>query len=714
MSGRLKTSVLVLVGTVSAIFLGLATNVASNLLPAAWSSSRSTEWVVFALSLLAFVNLGLWQFRLDRDDQHATGGVVSERALHRDLMLERVRVFWIEGVLTHSLNSATAIELGLESRPTAVDQPWTLVARDLDGRSSYPVKPGTTALQLFDQFGGSLLMLGPPGAGKTTLLLELARDLLKRAAGDRSYPMPVVFNLASWSPDRRSLESWMEDELYLRYDVPRRVGRAWLEHEMILPLLDGLDEVLLRNRSSCVRMINEFRQQSGLLPLVVCSRLKDYESLDTRLRLAGAALIQPLSRDQVQLYLDAMGDRVDGLRSELQHDSSLWDLLISPLLLNIAVLAFRDRPAESVSTLSQAADPRTWLVQHYVERMLARRSGPHPYSPAKTLRWLGVLATSMIRNKFSILYLEWIQPSWLLSPVRLFVTRLLPPALVGSLIAVVSGSIYDHADKVGEATFHNGSDVHVFGFPAGWLLGLAMAVGGAFLAFNRDITPAEEIGWSWATVRSNLRAKIRPGLIRGMSIGIPVAIIFQVWGWQTALLLGVVFFTITILLDIALGGLSARVSATHTTPNEGIRRSIRNAVVVALPTASLAAVLTGFALGAKFGTTIGLIDGAGSLFIVFVTVALHAGGQAWLQHYAMRLVIAAANMAPLRCVRFLNYASDRIILQQVGGGYMFIHRTLLEYFASQGAAMLGTAALTDISATQFQTGESVSEATASP
>ncbi|MEH2253717.1 hypothetical protein [Nostoc sp.] len=30
---------------------------------------------------------------------------------------------------------------------------------------------------------------------------------------------------------------------------------------------------------------------------------------------------------------------------------------------------------------------------------------------------------------------------------------------------------------------------------------------------------------------------------------------------------------------------------------------------------------------------------------------------------------------------FLNYATERIFLQKVGGGYIFIHRLLLEHFA---------------------------------
>ena len=30
---------------------------------------------------------------------------------------------------------------------------------------------------------------------------------------------------------------------------------------------------------------------------------------------------------------------------------------------------------------------------------------------------------------------------------------------------------------------------------------------------------------------------------------------------------------------------------------------------------------------------------------------------------------------------FLDYAADRLLLRKVGGGYMLIHRTLLDYFA---------------------------------
>jgi len=38
--------------------------------------------------------------------------------------------------------------------------------------------------------------------------------------------------------------------------------------------------------------------------------------------------------------------------------------------------------------------------------------------------------------------------------------------------------------------------------------------------------------------------------------------------------------------------------------------------------------------------------------------------------------------APLDYVQFLDSAVDRLFLRKVGGGYIFVHRILMEYFAS--------------------------------
>jgi hypothetical protein len=37
---------------------------------------------------------------------------------------------------------------------------------------------------------------------------------------------------------------------------------------------------------------------------------------------------------------------------------------------------------------------------------------------------------------------------------------------------------------------------------------------------------------------------------------------------------------------------------------------------------------------------------------------------------------------PLRLVPFLDECAERIFLRKVGGGYIFVHRLLMEHFAS--------------------------------
>jgi hypothetical protein len=63
-------------------------------------------------------------------------------------------------------------------------------------------------------------------------------------------------------------------------------------------------------------------------------------------------------------------------------------------------------------------------------------------------------------------------------------------------------------------------------------------------------------------------------------------------------------------------------------------------------------------------------------------VGLLYGGLASFRHYVLRFLLWRAGSVPWRYVPFLDYAAECILLRKVGGGYIFIHRLLLEYFAS--------------------------------
>lgn len=46
-------------------------------------------------------------------------------------------------------------------------------------------------------------------------------------------------------------------------------------------------------------------------------------------------------------------------------------------------------------------------------------------------------------------------------------------------------------------------------------------------------------------------------------------------------------------------------------------------------------------------------------------------------------MLVRSGSIPWNYVKFLDYAAERILLRKVGGGYIFIHRMLLEHFAAR-------------------------------
>jgi NACHT domain len=294
----------------------------------------------------------------------ATPRPVDPASRNRRAMIEKVWAIWITDILQPSLPQDILLDLCLTERPAMVTRTLDLYAQRPD-RADHIQAMGTRLIDIFDRLDRALLILGAPGAGKTTLLLTLARDLLIRAAQDPEHPIPVVFPLSSWAQQRRPLVDWFVDALNEQYDVPRKTGQAWVDADQILPLLDGLDEVKAEHRATCVEMINEFRQDHGLLPLVVCSRVMAYEALGTKLRLQGALAVQPLTPPQVESYFARVGEPLVRLQEALRESPTLWDLLDTPLMLTIATQAFAGQPVEALRTHGTPIE-RQQLLATYV------------------------------------------------------------------------------------------------------------------------------------------------------------------------------------------------------------------------------------------------------------------------------------------------------------------------------------------------------------
>jgi TIR domain/NACHT domain len=417
-----------------------------------------------------------------------TRRVVEQANRNRSAMIEKVRTIWITGFLQQSLFHETRILLGLSERPDAVARPMDLLVKRPDVVER-PLPPGIQVVDVFDSVDRSLLILGAPGSGKTTLLLELARDLLDRATDDPTHPIPVVFPLSTWAETRKPIVEWLQDELSLRYDVPRAVGTEWVATDEILPLLDGLDEVKAEHRVACVEAINAFRQDRGFLSLVVASRLADYEVLVEPLRLHGAILVLPLTASQVNAYLTGLGPAGEPVRAVLREDPAMWELLDSPLLLNVITVACASRAAFPVSISSSVVQRRDNLFRLYVKEMLSRRATVSNYTPERTVSLLTWLADQMVNHGQTVFSLERMQLDWLPKHQRNTIRR------HNVLIFVLVGELVGAGVGIGRLS-------GVFQAPAlGLFAGLAAALRRGPYP-DQEISCIDTIRWSWSRISS--------------------------------------------------------------------------------------------------------------------------------------------------------------------------------------------------------------------
>ncbi len=257
----------------------------------------------------------------------------------RDAMLEAVETAWIKGVLEKSLYEEVLIALNVQDRHDLVQPPVRLAIQTPEGPPR-PLPPSTDILDIFDEHGKRLLILGKPGAGKTITLLDLARKLIARARENPKHPLPVVFNLASWAEKKQSLDDWLINELENKYRVSKPLGRYWVERHELLLLLDGLDEVREDKREKCIEAINAYCKSD--VQAVVCSRRREYESISDKTKLEAwqAILMQPLTKAQIFAYLDGLKEKAEPVRKALEGDPDLLELAQTPLLLNVMLMAY--------------------------------------------------------------------------------------------------------------------------------------------------------------------------------------------------------------------------------------------------------------------------------------------------------------------------------------------------------------------------------------
>jgi serine/threonine protein kinase/GTPase SAR1 family protein len=537
--------------------------------------------------------------------------VSSTAQRNRKALLRKVRSFWIEGVLEHSLHGATLMTLGLQAQPDAVANPWHLVLQQPE-TTPQPLPAGTRITQVYDATDGELLILGAPGAGKTTLILELARDLLARAEQDDLHPMPVVFNLSSWAMKQQPLADWLVAELNTKYQVPSKLAQALLSANQILPLLDGLDEVAPAARTACIEAINIYRREHGLLPLVVCGRQADYLSQAARVLVHSAVLVQPLTQEQVDTYLAQEGEPLWALRVALHQDATLRELTSTPLMLSILTLTYHGKSVEELLRGTSIEERQRQIFEQYVRRMLTRRGPLKAGTTQQVVQWLTYLAGRMRKHNQTVFYLEQMQPDWLVPMQRrnyaLLAVRL-PAILVGIFASLVITLVF----SVLEVSFTDPASLlqsGAIGGLLGWLFSRPASI--------RGLLPQQAGGYHHSErlplLSNSLPLSIVIGLIAGLSLVLRLGGPYE-YELSSWLLNGSIFTVVIGLSSLLLSRRLALRSSEHTSSSRNNRITQRWKALIDLiqmahrHRALLVMTIVGVGYGLSYGLSTGLSDG---------------------------------------------------------------------------------------------------------
>ncbi|MBV9691207.1 MAG: NACHT domain-containing protein [Ktedonobacteraceae bacterium] len=205
-----------------------------------------------------------------------------------------------------------------------------------------------------------------------------------------------------------------------------------------------------------------------------------------------------------------------------------------------------------------------------------------------------------------------------------------------------------------------------------------------------QIQPVEALVWSAVPIRRRVTISLLGGFL-GMLVGGTVGLGYEVYLnfalWQMHLLTsGFIGGLAGAAIGWWLGGLSRRLleDRTHIRPNEGIRLSARNGVLIGFP---IGLAFTGLSLALSFwliptDLASGLLWSVPLGLIATLILFLLNGGYACLQHMVLRVILTGKGYTPWNYAHFLDEASERLLLRKVGGGYVFIHHLLLEYLAS--------------------------------
>ncbi|WP_341538459.1 helix-turn-helix domain-containing protein [Streptacidiphilus pinicola] len=253
-----------------------------------------------------------------------------------------------------------------------------------------------------------LLILGRAGAGKSVLAVRLVLDLLETG----HTRVPVIFSLGAWDPSTASLPDWLVGQLlrdhpHLARRTPggtRSLAEALVHSDVVLPVLDGFDEIAEGLRPAALRELT-----TTSTALVLTSRRAEFADAvrvtGTPLAWAAGIELGDITPDDLAHYLPrtALNDGPGGWDAVLTvaqepagaDGSRVTEALSTPLMVALARVLYSDTThQESADLLDTTRFPdaralEEHLVAGFVPTLYRGRAPEQPAAPRarRTRSW---------------------------------------------------------------------------------------------------------------------------------------------------------------------------------------------------------------------------------------------------------------------------------------------------------------------------------------
>lgn len=542
------------------------------------------------------------------------------------------------------------------------------------------LRPWSEITHQWDAGAGRMVILGKPGYGKTVAALTLIKHI--NTPDDAGRIVAELFPLAEWQRWRGEhptapFRQWLAEQLTRMHpELAGAVARELVDARLVLPVLDGLDEIAaVEDRRACVAAIDSYAERGEPhRPFVLTCRAHEYYELapdwvrdDERVVLVG---LQP---DQIQAKLAepqiAGRPAWDALRhQQATGDAAINELFRSPLRLAIALQVYRDQnPIELLRLPVAHAHKRLW------ELLLKTNADTYPGATAVQVHaWLAFLAAGMKRTaheRFMLheLYLIDSDATATLRPL-LMMHRLAVGLAAGLLFGLSGQPVLGLFVGVAFAWFVTRSE--------GELTSL----------FDAAPTAQTHVGW-----RNRARAATRRDKLILVLVGSALAgLAFGLIGGLTAGVSGA--FAVGWMITFAGGFAEGTVVVTAEPPSR-FAHAHPNAVLVASRNSGL---VNGLIIGLPAGLGIWLaLDpilgraGVGGPLVVVLGSVLSAlqwglltGLNAWVYHYWLRSRLRVRGLLPARLPAFLDWcACEERGWLRITDAYEFRHHELLEHLA---------------------------------